>query len=79
MLFCIEPAFNVLIYLFVRFRINSSTQIVEHREAFRTSNALEIVSKYGLVTPIYIWLHDIFPICISFDVFLLVQFPLLLP
>ncbi|XP_015080560.1 adenylyltransferase and sulfurtransferase MOCS3 [Solanum pennellii] len=29
--------------------INSSTQIVEHREAFRTSNALEIVSKYDVV------------------------------
>ncbi|OIT26167.1 PREDICTED: adenylyltransferase and sulfurtransferase MOCS3 [Nicotiana attenuata] len=29
--------------------INSSTQIVEHKEAFRTSNALEIVSKYDVV------------------------------
>ncbi|CAN4103991.1 unnamed protein product [Withania somnifera] len=29
--------------------INSSTQIVEHREAFHTSNALEIVSKYDVV------------------------------
>ncbi|PHT94451.1 hypothetical protein T459_02333 [Capsicum annuum] len=29
--------------------INSSTQIVEHKEAFRTSNALDIVSKYDMV------------------------------
>ncbi|KAK4408700.1 Adenylyltransferase and sulfurtransferase MOCS3 [Sesamum angolense] len=29
--------------------INSTVQIVEHREAFRTSNALEIVRKYDIV------------------------------
>ncbi|GJS45333.1 adenylyltransferase and sulfurtransferase [Tanacetum coccineum] len=29
--------------------INSTIQVVEHREALRTSNALEIVSKYDLV------------------------------
>lgn len=29
--------------------INSSTKIVEHKEAFRTSNALEIVSNYDVV------------------------------
>ncbi|KAG8371692.1 hypothetical protein BUALT_Bualt13G0114700 [Buddleja alternifolia] len=29
--------------------INSSIQLVEHKEAFRTSNALEIMSKYDIV------------------------------
>ncbi|KAG9137296.1 hypothetical protein Leryth_014932 [Lithospermum erythrorhizon] len=29
--------------------INSTVEIVEHKEAFRTSNALEIMSQYGLV------------------------------
>ncbi|KAL2470707.1 Adenylyltransferase and sulfurtransferase MOCS3 [Abeliophyllum distichum] len=29
--------------------INSTVQIVEHKEAFRTSNALEIMSKYDIV------------------------------
>ncbi|GJV19609.1 adenylyltransferase and sulfurtransferase [Tanacetum coccineum] len=30
-------------------RINSTIEVVEHREALRTSNALEIVSKYDIV------------------------------
>lgn len=29
-------------------RINSTVQIIEHREALRTSNALEILSQYPL-------------------------------
>ncbi|XP_047341242.1 adenylyltransferase and sulfurtransferase MOCS3 [Impatiens glandulifera] len=31
------------------YAINSSSKIIEHREAFRTSNALDIVSKYDIV------------------------------
>jgi hypothetical protein len=32
--------------IFVFWRINSTIQIVEHQEALRTSNALEILSQY---------------------------------
>lgn len=31
------------------FSINSSLEVIEHKEALRTSNALEIMSKYDVI------------------------------
>lgn len=37
---------SVLIACCLNLRINSTVEIVEHKEAFRTTNALEIMRKY---------------------------------
>lgn len=38
-------------------RINSTIEIIEHREALRTSNALEIVSKYPSWNSLEIYMY----------------------
>lgn len=39
-------SFCISNFSFVKLRINSTIQIVEFKEALRTSNALEILRKY---------------------------------
>ena len=40
----------VFLFWYCVFRINSTVQIVEHKEAFRTSNALEIMRGYDILS-----------------------------
>lgn len=67
------PKFHMLHFNrnFIVFSINSTVQIVEHREALRTSNALEILSKYDWRDNTLFW-HFIF--MFNFWVFFLSHF-----